>query len=154
MGSSIALSRYQAGPLLAAYAADEVTAHTSADLGLSLVEVNLTGDGVVFPGGELVGWEALRRIKASENQCFAVEGGEIRSIQVFSETTNWLRSLMPTAGAPTMLVAGFPMHRIKDTDPWKDSQAKIAAAAPVVGDVLDTTTGLGYTAILAARTAA
>ena len=61
---------------------------------------------------------------------------------------------MPTAGAPTMLVAGFPMHRIKDTDPWRDSEAKIAAAAPVVGDVLDTTTGLGYTAILAARTAA
>jgi uncharacterized protein len=154
MTPSIVLSRFQAGPLLAAYAADEATARTSPDLGVSLVEARLTGDGVVFPGGETVGWEELRRVNASENQCFAVEDGAIRSIQIFSETTNWLRGLMPTAGAPTMLVAGFPMHRIKDTDPWRDSQAKIAAAAPVVGDVLDTTTGLGYTAILAARTAA
>ncbi len=154
MAHMLVLSRYQAGPLLAAYAADEVTARTSPDLGLSTVEVRVTGDGVVFPGGEAVRWDELRRINASENQCFAVEDGAIRSIQVFSETTNWLRSLMPTAGAPTMLVAGFPMHRIKDTDPWRDSEAKIAAAAPVVGDVLDTTTGLGYTAILAARTAA
>ncbi len=154
MTASLVLSRYQAGPLLAAHAAAAAMAEVSPDLGLTTVPVRLTADGAVFPGGDTVGWDALQRINASENQCFAVEGGAIRSIQVFSETTNWLRSLMPTTGAPTMLVAGFPMHRIKDTDPWKDSEAKIAAAAPLVGDVLDTTTGLGYTAILAARTAA
>jgi predicted methyltransferase len=51
------------------------------------------------------------------------------------------------------LVAGLPMHRIKDTDPWADSQAKIATLAPVSGRSLDTATGLGYTAILAARIA-
>jgi len=45
------------------------------------------------------------------------------------------------------------MHRIKHTDPWADSQMKIAALTPVSGRVLDTATGLGYTAILAARTA-
>jgi predicted methyltransferase len=45
------------------------------------------------------------------------------------------------------------MHRIKDVDPWQDTQRKIAAIAPVSGAVLDTATGLGYTAILAARSA-
>ena len=45
------------------------------------------------------------------------------------------------------------MHRIKDTDPWTDSQTKIADLAPINGRILDTATGLGYTAILAARTA-
>jgi uncharacterized protein len=60
---------------------------------------------------------------------------------------------MPTAGAPTMLVSGFSMHRIKGTEPWADTQSKIRALAPIAGRVLDTTTGLGYTALLAARAA-
>jgi predicted methyltransferase len=45
------------------------------------------------------------------------------------------------------------MHRTKGLTPWPDTVAKLAAVKPVVGRVLDTTTGLGYTAILAARTA-
>lgn len=52
-----------------------------------------------------------------------------------------------------MLLAGFVMHRIKEIDPWQDTQRKIAALAPVSGRVLDTATGLGYTAIQAASTA-
>ena len=52
-----------------------------------------------------------------------------------------------------MLVAGFVMHRIKDIDPMQDTKRKISAIAPVVGRVLDTATGLGYTAIEAAKTA-
>jgi hypothetical protein len=51
-----------------------------------------------------------------------------------------------------MLVSGLPMHRIKDTDPHKDTLEKIRAAKPA-GNVLDTCTGLGYTAIEAARLA-
>src|SRR5258708_23084216 len=62
-------------------------------------------------------------------------------------------SLMPAEKAPSMLIAGFVMHRIKDIDPHEDTLRKIAAIAPVVGRVLDTATGLGYTAIEAAKTA-
>ena len=43
------------------------------------------------------------------------------------------------------------MHRIKDTNPHQDTLNKIKAIAPIKGDVLDTTTGLGYTAIEAAK---
>ena len=52
-----------------------------------------------------------------------------------------------------MLVAGLPMHRIKDTDPYADTLKKVKTIAPIVGRVLDTATGLGYTAIEAAKTA-
>jgi hypothetical protein len=52
-----------------------------------------------------------------------------------------------------MLVSGLSMHRIKGTEPWADSQTKAQAVAPLSGRTLDTTSGLGYTAILAARTA-
>jgi predicted methyltransferase len=52
-----------------------------------------------------------------------------------------------------MLVSGIPMHRIKDTNPWRDTRSKIKALGRVGGCLLDTTTGLGYTAILAAEKA-
>lgn len=154
MPHAIVLSHYQAAPLLAAWKVGQATAVTSPDLGLSTVAVTLADGGVTFPGGETVRWDDLRHVERTPNQCFAVADGGIRSIQVFSETTHWLRSLMATAGAPTMLVAGFPMHRIKDTDPWQDTLKKVRAAAPLTGAVLDTATGLGYTAIAAAGTAA
>ena len=52
-----------------------------------------------------------------------------------------------------MLISGIPMHRIKNTEPYADTLSKIKAIAPVEGQTLDTTMGLGYTAIQAARTA-
>src|SRR5215831_4102416 len=153
MDFPIIVSHYQTDALLAARQAGQPTAVTSPDLGLSTLEVRLSMEGVDFPSGEALAWGEIERISRSENQCFVVEGGTARSIQVFSETTNWLRSLMPTPGAPTMLVAGFPMHRIKDIDPFEDTRRKVGAVAPLTGDVLDTATGLGYTAIEAAKTA-
>ena len=52
-----------------------------------------------------------------------------------------------------MLLSGLPMHRIKGTDPHQDTLNKVKTVRPLVGRVLDTATGLGYTAIEAARTA-
>jgi predicted methyltransferase len=60
---------------------------------------------------------------------------------------------MPTQGAPTMLISGIPMHRFKGIDPHEDTLRKIKAIAPITGWVLDTATGLGYTAIRAAESA-
>src|SRR5450759_4299822 len=77
----------------------------------------------------------------------------MQTVQTFSQETNRLCSLLPTRGAPSMLIAGFVMHRIKDIDPWQHAQRMAAAIAPLSGCVLDTATGLGYTAILAARAA-
>jgi predicted methyltransferase len=52
-----------------------------------------------------------------------------------------------------MLIAGFTMHRIVNIDPLQDTLKKVATIAPLVGRVLDTATGLGYTAIEAAKSA-
>jgi predicted methyltransferase len=60
---------------------------------------------------------------------------------------------MPTEEAPTLLISGIPMHRIKDITPNRDTQEKIRAMGSISGQVLDTATGLGYTAIRASRTA-
>ena len=153
MTEPVVLSHFQASPLLEARRQGREALAVSPDLGLSAVEVLLTAQGVRFPSATVPSWEEVERIAQAPNKCFRVERGTVHEIQVFSETTNWLRSLMATQGAPTMLVSGIAMHRIKGTDPMRDSATKIAALAPVTGRVLDTTTGLGYTAILAARTA-
>ena len=168
-GYPATVSHIQLKPLLATWQAhlaagglpdDPIEMKTSADLGLSSLMVTLTSTGVIYPTGERLPWEVANSlIGSSPNQCFILDGvgglsGSAQHIAAFSPTTNTLRSLMPTAGAPTMLISGISMHRIKGTEPWADSVAKARAVAPISGRVLDTTTGLGYTAILAARTAA
>jgi predicted methyltransferase len=149
----IVLSHYQASELLAAKRSAKKRTTVSSDLGLSIVEVGIGSQGVRFPGGQDLGWDDVVRISESEVGCFFLEGGVLRKIQAFSETTNRPVSLMPTTGAPTLLLAGFPMHRIKGIDPYRDTRLKVKTIAPLVGRVLDTATGLGYTAIEAAMTA-
>jgi predicted methyltransferase len=156
--AAVTLSHFQAQELLAARQSGVISSIVvSPDLGLTTVTAMLDEDGVVFPTGERLPWAEVERIRRAANVCFQVVDGTAVEIRRFSEVTGWMRALMPgrasNGAAPTTLVAGLAMHRIKETDPWVDSQAKIATLAPISGRVLDTATGLGYTAILAARTA-
>jgi uncharacterized protein len=151
----IVLSHYEVKPLLKARQAGEASVEISPDLGLSRVVVTLTAEGVHFPSGDTLPWSAVEDIATSETKCFHLHDDTLTEIRVFSEVTGRVCSLYPTGpgNCPTMVIAGFPMHRIKGTDPHRDTLEKVRAAAPIVGNVLDTTTGLGYTAIEAARTA-
>src|SRR5437762_1075932 len=149
----IILSYVQAELLLKAKQQGITSVQISPDLGLSTVIVTLTSEVIAFPNGEHIDWHSIEKISKSEVNCFILEDNTIRAIQVFSEYTNRVCSLMPTRGAPSMLIAGFVMHRIKDIDPMQDTVRKIAAISPIVGRVLDTAAGLGYTAIEAAKTA-
>jgi len=149
----IILSYVQAAPLLKAKQQGIASVQISPDLGLSTVIVTLTSEGVEFPNGEHLDWQSIEKVSKSEVNCFILEDNAVRPIQVFSEYTNRVCSLMPTKGAPSMLIAGFVMHRIKDVDPMQDTLRKIATVSPVMGRVLDTATGLGYTTIEAAKTA-
>ncbi len=149
----IILSFVQAEPLLAARKKGLQSVEISPDLGLSTVKVQVDANGVLFPSGEQINWQQVEKIKKASSNCFVVADGAIKSIQVFSEDTNRVCSLLPTRGTPSMLIAGFTMHRIVDTDPMEDTRKKMATLAPITGRVLDTATGLGYTAIEAAKTA-
>jgi predicted methyltransferase len=147
------LSYIQAVELLNARMDGRSTAVISTDLNLSRTEVTVHPDRVSFPDGRSLPWSAVQEIADTRNACFAVCEDRLKRIQSFSQVTNRYCSLMPTRSAPTLLIAGFPMHRIKDTDPYHDTLSKIRTLRPVVGQVLDTSMGLGYTAIEAARTA-
>ncbi len=147
------LSYIQARPLLEARRRGRELVEISPDLGISWIDASLTGEGVNFASGESLAWAEVEQISRSEVNCYAIGAGGIEPVQTFSEVTNRVCSLLPTPGAPSLLLSGFVMHRIKEIDPWQHAQRMLAALAPLHDAVLDTTTGLGYTSILAARSA-
>jgi predicted methyltransferase len=151
--SRVILSHYQAQPLLQARKAGETTLRTSVDLNLTQVLADLSPRGIVLPDKRVVPWDAIEAVAGNETGCFVIEDGGASKVQVFSEETGRVYTLYPTPGAPTMLVSGIPMHRIKGSNPYQDTLAKLKAVGPVSGRVLDTATGLGYTACQAARNA-
>lgn len=145
----VTLSAAAAIALLAARRRQETHVRVSPDLNLSLADVDV-GEAALFPDGTAVAWPDVETIARDENGCYVCEAGEVAKVQLFSEETQRVYTLYPTSGAPTMLISGIPMHRIKGTDPHQDTLAKIRAAGPLTGRVLDTCTGLGYTALAAA----
>ncbi len=150
------LSHYQASPLLKARKDGLSEAPVSLDLGLSVGLAHLLPQEVWLLQGrqeEHLSWEKLAEIAENQNNCFLIQNGQAEAVRAFSEVTGRAFSLYPTRSAPTMLISGIPMHRIKDTDPYQDTLAKLRALGTAGGCVLDTATGLGYTAIQAARTA-
>ena len=147
------LSHFQATPLLVARASGRPKTTTSLDLNLTTVDVELDRHGIRLPGDARLAWRHVETIAATPNACFRVLEDAIAPIRVFAGGIGRAYSLMPTPRAPTLLVSGTYMHRIKGTDPVADTEAKLATVAPLLGRVLDTTTGLGYTAIGAARSA-
>jgi uncharacterized protein len=148
------VSRFQAAKLLQAKADGLERITSSLDLGLSQQEVWLNPVGIGTNNQPLLDWEQLQTIADSENGCFRVLNGTIEEIRCYSESTRRTFSLFPTAEAPALLISGFTMHRFKDISPQRAALAMIEAAAPIRGRVLDTATGLGYTAIAAAQKAA
>ena len=99
----------------------------------------------------VIPWELVEEVADFEHACFLWDHHRLERIRAYSERFGRYCSLMATSGAPTLLIAGFPMHRIKGTDPWQDTAWKLRTLKPIRGRVLDTCTGLGYTAIQAAR---
>lgn len=72
-------------------------------------------------------------------------------IKFYSEKTGKFYRLVETSTWPYLEISGIRMHRADDVDPKTDAILKIKALGRIYGSVLDCCTGLGYTAILAAK---
>ncbi len=153
MVQSTVLSHFQTQHLLQARNNGETGITIQLDLGLKSGDAVIERDRVIIFNSISIDWKKIKKINSSKNNCFIVTDGAIKKIQLFSEHSGQPYSLMPTSGPPTMLISGTLMHRIKGTDPQKDTLEKIKTIQPIRGNVLDTATGLGYTAIEAAKTA-
>jgi hypothetical protein len=151
--SYLILSQIQVLPLLKLRNSLPTTVESSTDLGLSKTPFTLAQEGLLLPDSDCLPWPCLEEIAAHPNSCFTWDGEKLGKVTIFSGLSERLYSLYPTIGAPSMLVSGIPMHRIKGTTPERDTREKLKAAGSPHGTALDTSTGLGYTAIAAARTA-
>lgn len=150
------ISGYEAARWVAARKSNTNPAEISLDLGKTRESVDWNDDGVPVAEGNIrIPWSEIEHLARHPHRCATFDNsGVLATVHIHSAATNRQAGLWAIEdGAPTMMLAGFPMHRTKGTTPWEDTLAKVAAAAPLTGRVLDTTMGLGYTAIAASRTA-
>lgn len=136
--------------LLSAISAGRSSVRTSLDLWLSEVDLVVSGDAVVIGGLEL-GREALEEVAGDERTVYAVTPSGLSPVEVRSD--RYYKLVNTGRGhAPTLEIDGIHMHRVADVKPELDAAMKVSLLGPLRGRrVLDTCTGLGYTAIEALR---
>jgi predicted methyltransferase len=147
------LSHYQTADLLKAKQEGRDFFPVSFDLGITSTALHISQRHIALPNGIVLSWETIETINENKDNCFYIKKDGIEKIRGYSETTGRSYSLFPTSDAPSLLIAGFLMHRIKGITPWQSALSMVQTIAPFHGQVLDTSTGLGYTAICAAKTA-
>jgi predicted methyltransferase len=138
-------------PLITASTARELLegqSRVSLDLGLTEGEVVQEGGRVILPGGRAVAHEDLELIGGREGGVFFPSGDELFQVAI---SDGHFYKLLATGGAPTLEIDGIRMHRTSGTTPEADARDKIEALGVRRGSVLDTCTGLGYTAIACLR---
>jgi predicted methyltransferase len=136
--------------VLAAISAGMSSVKTSLDLWLSEVEVRISGDGAVI-GDVVVERRELEEVAEDERTVHAVTRDGLLPLEVRSDH---YYKLVNTGKrhAPTLEIDGIHMHRVSDLKPEQDAAMKVSLLGRLKGKrVLDTCTGLGYTAIQALR---
>jgi predicted methyltransferase len=118
----------------------------SLDLGISEASIEDRGDGVLLPDGSYVRFEELEMAAEKEDMVFFPCEDRLWMVAI---TDDHYYKLVPTEGAPTLEIDGIRMHRTKDTTPEADAGRKVESLGIEGGNVLDTCTGLGYTALAA-----
>jgi predicted methyltransferase len=150
----IILSHYQAQEISARSKFGQKEIETSLDLGITPSAIKINGEKIIFPGGESAPVSELSKIIKDDKSCFYLNEGHFCKLAIFSEESNLYYKLFPTRTAPTLEISGIRMHRVKDMSPWEDAESKVRTLGEIRGGkLLDTCTGLGYTAIISSRKA-
>jgi len=147
------LTHFQAKTLLQAMDARLPEIEISLDLGRTGSNIIVKTDRFILPDGQALNLDKINKVVKKDTSCFLIEDNDIRKIEFFSEETNNYYKLFPTKSWPTIEISGIRMHVVKDMTPKEDTIKKIGFVSPCTGIVLDTCTGLGYTAIMASKTA-
>ncbi len=134
--------------ILAAIVAGSASVKTSLDLWLSDAEVKISGDSALV-GEVIVGRRELEEVARDERTVHAVTREGLVPVEVRS--TRYYKLVNAGRGhAPTLEIDGIHMHRVSDLKPEQDAAKKVSLLGRLRGKrVLDTCTGLGYTAVQA-----
>ncbi|HKZ43035.1 MAG TPA: hypothetical protein VJ044_18895, partial [Candidatus Hodarchaeales archaeon] len=116
----------------------------SLDLGISTCIVRAIPSQNVFqlPSGEIIPWFGEVPIK---RVAYIILDKKILPMEWFEEDTNLYYRLVPTSNRPILRISATPMHK----KPFLDFIERLRPK----GHVLDAGTGLGYSAVIASRTA-
>ena len=110
------------------------------------VEALRGGSPRALEGVESLDARVLERIAGSRRYYIVGDGG-LEPLEIRAGSYYKLLPVSPQS-PPTLEIDGIHMHRISDTNPLRDTLAKVRAARVGRGHrVLDTCMGLGYTAI-------
>ena len=136
--------------ILQAYRAGMSRARVSLDLELSTTECLIEGDHVFIDGNELR-IDQLQKIREDERTIYILHDNSLEVAEI--RAGHYYKLVRTSKGhAPTLEIDGIHMHRVKDTFPELDAEAKVRLAGGIRDkQVLDTCMGLGYTAIVALR---
>ncbi|HLD02397.1 MAG TPA: methyltransferase domain-containing protein [Candidatus Nanoarchaeia archaeon] len=118
-------------------------ASISPDIGMTSAEASVEGGSVIIRD-QKIPLSDLKKIR-DDKSCYIVEDGKLHKVQFFSEKTGYVYKLIPTSYRPILKISGTSMHKKEFVGMIERSKLK--------GKVLDSGTGLGYTAIAASRTA-
>jgi predicted methyltransferase len=127
---------------------EPATIELSLDLNLTHTEVSVSPEGLLLPGGLLIGRPELEEIARRKKRIYSLKSGGSEPVEIAGE--HYFK-LSPTTGAPTLEIDGIQMHRTSDIDPFEDSRMKVEGTVNTGDTVLDTCGGLGYTAIWSVR---
>jgi predicted methyltransferase len=147
------LTHYQASGLIEAKKKGLKSEDISLDLNITKSKIKIENDFFIFPDNQKLDESQLKKVIKEDTSCFLIKDNSLIKIKLFSEKTNKFYKLVPTIDAPTLEISGIRMHVTKEMTPMEDVKKKIECICLIKGMVLDTCMGLGYTAILASKTA-
>jgi predicted methyltransferase len=118
----------------------------SLDLGKSETTIKQTNNTFMIGKGESIDSDMLEKIAQDQRSIYFVRD---KTVFMAAIGGKHFYKLAKTTGAPTLEIDGIRMHRTKNTTPEQDTWDKLRILGLNGGKVLDTCTGLGYTAIQA-----
>lgn len=147
-------------PVIAGYTVKEIITnytrgrhYITLDLGFSVSPILILEHEIYLEEyGEVLKLDYLRKMRIKENSVYTVENGVLKEISLYSNGKYYRLMAVRNCKAPTLEINGIHMHRIKNICPWDDAISKVKMLGIRKKDlVLDTCTGLGYTAIASLR---
>lgn len=112
----------------------------SLDLGKTLSKVQISADEITLPNNTKI---KPIKVKDKDKTCYIIEKNKFVKLQFFSNETNKLYKLIPTSFRPILKISATSMHKMPFVEKIKKLKLK--------GKILDSGTGLGYTAIAASQ---
>jgi hypothetical protein len=130
--------------------------NVSLDLGITSSEVTKLENGVLFPDGQTIALELLKKTNKKHHleDCFVVQNSSLIYLYSFENNTIYKLYEPHIDWPPTLWINGSVMHTVSVSKPTDEAENKVKALGYISGDILDTCFGLGYTAIELIRSGA